>query len=65
MKKILFLLNIIICATIVAQDRSIVPQAGPAPEIQIGSIASFEMQNGLKVFVVENHKLPKVSIIGL
>ena len=45
----------------VAQDRSIVPQAGPAPEIQIGSIASFEMQNGLKVFVVENHKLPKVS----
>ena len=62
MKKILFLLNIIICATIVAQDRSIVPQAGPAPEIQIGSIASFEMQNGLKVFVVENHKLPKVSM---
>mgnify|MGYP001297956473 CR=1 FL=1 len=46
----------------VAQDRSIVPQAGPAPEIQIGSIASFEMKNGLKVFVVENHKLPKVSI---
>ena len=62
MKKILFLLNIVMCATLVAQDRSIVPQAGPAPEIQIGSNASFEMENGLKVFVVENHKLPKVSL---
>ena len=62
MKKILFLLNIVMCATLVAQDRSIVPQAGPAPEIQIGSIESFEMENGLKVFVVENHKLPKVSL---
>ena len=46
----------------VAQDRSIRPQAAPAPEIQLGSTASFVMENGLKVFVVENHKLPKVSL---
>ena len=62
MKKILFTLSILLSASIVAQDRSIRPSAGPAPEIQLGSTESFEMDNGLKVFVVENHKLPKVSL---
>jgi zinc protease len=62
MKKILFLLSIVLCATVVAQDRSIRPEAGPAPEIRLGSTESFVMDNGLKVFVVENHKLPKVSL---
>ncbi len=42
-------------------DRSIVPSPGPAPEINLGEIESFTLENGLKVFVVENHKLPKVS----
>lgn len=42
-------------------DRSIKPTAGPAPEIKLGKIESFTLDNGLKVFVVENHKLPKVS----
>ena len=42
-------------------DRSIVPSPGPAPEINLGKIESFTLENGLKVFVVENHKLPKVS----
>ncbi|MBX7095695.1 MAG: insulinase family protein [Flavobacteriales bacterium] len=42
-------------------DRSKKPVAGPAPKVQIGKIESFIMPNGLKVFVVENHKLPKVS----
>lgn len=62
MKKILFSLSLALCTVAVAQDRSIKPQAGPAPEIQLGSTESFEMENGLKVFVVENHKLPKVSL---
>jgi predicted Zn-dependent peptidase len=62
MKKILFALSIVLGTTLVAQDRSIRPEAGPAPEIQLGSTESFVMDNGLKVFVVENHKLPKVSI---
>ncbi len=62
MKKILFALSIVICATCLAQDRSIRPAPGPAPEIQLGSTESFVMENGLKVFVVENHKLPKVSL---
>ena len=42
-------------------DRSIRPKAGPAPEIQMGSAQSFISSNGIKVFVVENHKLPVVS----
>lgn len=42
-------------------DRSVRPKPGPAPKVQIGKIESFQLENGLKVFVVENHKLPKVS----
>jgi len=42
-------------------DRSKAPKAGKAPIINIGEPASFTLDNGLKVFVVENHKLPKVS----
>lgn len=42
-------------------DRSIKPKAGPEPKVQMGKIESFQLPNGLKVFVVENHKLPKVS----
>lgn len=42
-------------------DRSKVPTPGPAPEIKIGKIETFTLDNGMKVFVVENHKLPRVS----
>lgn len=42
-------------------DRSIRPKAGPAPIIKIGDYQSFELANGLKVFVVENHKIPRLS----
>lgn len=42
-------------------DRSIKPKAAAAPEIKLGKTQSFTLENGLKVFVVENHKLPKVS----
>lgn len=42
-------------------DRSKAPEPGPAPEIQIGEYQSFELKNGLKVFVVENHKIPRVA----
>ncbi len=44
-----------------ALDRSIRPQAGPAPLIKIGEYESFELAHGLKVFVVENHKIPRLS----
>lgn len=43
-------------------DRSKQPKRGPAPEINLQEPARFELNNGLKVMVVENHKLPRVSM---
>ncbi|MBC8883518.1 insulinase family protein [Flavobacterium piscinae] len=43
-----------------AQDRP-QPKPGPAPKINIGKPQTFELKNGLKVLVVENNKLPRVS----
>ncbi|GAB2761011.1 M16 family metallopeptidase [Salinimicrobium soli] len=43
-------------------DRSQMPEPGPAPEINLGKPDSFTLKNGLKVLVVENHKLPRVSM---
>ncbi len=43
-------------------DRSVRPKPGPAPEVKIGKSEKFVLPNGLTVFVVENHKLPKVSV---
>ena len=43
-------------------DRSKQPTSGPVPKINIGKPQSFNLTNGLKVMVVENHKLPRVSI---
>ncbi len=65
MKKILFpiIALSLTMTTLTAQtlDRSIRPKAGPAPEVKLGSAESFVLENGLKVFVVENHKLPSVT----
>ncbi len=65
MKKItLSILALALSASTWAQtlDRSIRPKAGPAPEVKLGKTESFTLPNGLKVFVVENHKLPTVSM---
>lgn len=43
-------------------DRSIQPKPGPAPKINLGIPQTFELKNGLTVLVVENHKLPRVSV---
>ncbi|MEM8507023.1 MAG: pitrilysin family protein [Bacteroidota bacterium] len=43
-------------------DRSKQPEPGPAPKINLGDPNTFEMNNGLKVMVVENNKLPRVRI---
>lgn len=42
-------------------DRSKQPQPGPAPKIELKSPQEFTLKNGMKVMVVENHKLPRVS----
>ena len=54
----LFLLSLGVTAQI---DRTQQPIAGPAPKINLGKPQTFELKNGLKVMVVENHKLPKVT----
>ncbi len=62
MKRFLiFFLILFVTASLAQLDRSKRPAAGPAPEVNIGSYESFELPNGLKVFVVENHKLPRVA----
>ncbi|MCF6131779.1 insulinase family protein [Flavobacterium wongokense] len=43
-----------------AQDRT-QPKPGPAPKLNIKKPETFSLPNGLKVLVVENHKLPRVS----
>lgn len=55
---VLFFLAISVSAQI---DRSKQPVAGPAPKITLEVPGEFELKNGLKVLVVENHKLPRVS----
>lgn len=42
-------------------DRSKQPTPGPSPKINLGTPNEFELKNGLKVLIVENHKLPRVS----
>ncbi|WP_423345034.1 insulinase family protein [Larkinella sp. VNQ87] len=42
-------------------DRSKLPADGPAPTIKVGKPVSFTLANGLKVFVVQNNKLPRVG----
>lgn len=43
-------------------DRSKLPTDAPAPQIKIGKPETFSLANGMKVFVVENHKLPRVAV---
>ncbi|MBS3738313.1 M16 family metallopeptidase [Mesohalobacter halotolerans] len=57
------LLLCFVTTSLVAQiDRSQMPKPGPAPEINLGEPDTFKMDNGLEVLVVEDHKLPRVSV---
>lgn len=65
MKKIFCIIIIFISLVQLSQgqvNRSEPPQPGPAPAINIGSPATFTTSNGIKVFVVENHSVPKVTV---
>jgi predicted Zn-dependent peptidase len=44
-----------------ADFRSEAPVAGPARKIEIGDYETFVLDNGLRVIVVENHKIPRIS----
>lgn len=41
--------------------RAMAPKAGPARPINLGTYENFQLDNGLDVILVENHKLPRVS----
>jgi predicted Zn-dependent peptidase len=65
MKTITYILSLFIALSNIAQaqvDRSKAPQPAPAPKVEVGNYTRFELENGLKVFVVENHRLPKVNV---
>ncbi len=48
-------------ATYAQRDLNQQPKPGPAPKVKLGKPEKFTLPNGLKVIMVENHKLPRVS----
>ena len=64
MKKIytLALIAFVVFGAQAQIDRSKMPEPGPSPEINLQDPQTFDLNNGLKVMVVENNKLPRVSI---
>lgn len=50
-----------ISGSIAAKSDRPQPKPGPSPKINIKKPETFTLPNGLKVMVVENHKLPRVS----
>jgi zinc protease len=62
MKKVIYIVAALFLTvtTMQAQDRPM-PKPGPAPKVNVGKPQTFSLPNGLKVMVVENHKLPRVS----
>ncbi|MCF6128500.1 insulinase family protein [Flavobacterium sp. AS60] len=59
-KSIIVLSSLFLTLIMQAQDRT-QPKPGPSPTINIKKPETFSLPNGLKVLVVENHKLPRVS----
>lgn len=62
MKKYIYLLASLFLSytTMQAQDRPM-PKPGPSPTVNVGKPQTFTLKNGMKVLVVENNKLPRVS----
>ncbi|GAB5418038.1 MAG: hypothetical protein Crog4KO_31180 [Crocinitomicaceae bacterium] len=62
MKRYIIALGLLLPTLTMAQlDRSVRPEAGPAPQINIEDSKIIEMENGLTVIISENDKLPRVS----
>lgn len=64
MKRIFSIISLVllsVLSTFAQLDRSIVPGAGPATKLDFGKSTKFELKNGLKVILVENHKFPTVA----
>ena len=66
MKKYILTINAILFlafSSFAQIDRSTPPEPGPAPKINLEKPETFTLKNGLKVMVVENHKLPRVNMV--
>ena len=63
-KQLIFLMVLFLTGiTAIAQiDRSVIPNSGPTPEINLGKPYTFELKNGLQVLVVTDKKLPTISM---
>ncbi len=62
-KYIILALTLLVSLNLSAQvDRSKAPAAGPTPIIKMGDNKEFKLSNGLRVIVVEDHKLPTISM---
>lgn len=65
MKKIILTIPILLLLLVAVQAqedfRKSAPKPGPAPKVEMGKYEQFTLDNGLKVIVVENHKLPRVT----
>jgi predicted Zn-dependent peptidase len=61
--KLLLSLSLLSNLVTIAQvDRSEPPKPAPAPEINFGVPKEYKFDNGITLMVVENHKLPRVSV---
>lgn len=64
MKKFIYILSVLILSSALnAQSDRSQPKPGPAPKVNVGKPQTFTLDNGLKVMVVENHKLPRVMMM--
>lgn len=62
MKKILLVAaSVLLTISAEAQIKRPQPQSGPMPTVTVQKPKEFKLKNGLRVLVVEDHKLPKVS----
>src|SRR5690606_3129149 len=59
-KSLIIISSLFLTITMQAQDRP-QPKPGPAPVVNLKTPESFTLPNGLKVMIVEDHKLPRVS----
>ncbi len=66
MKKLLIYTTVALLgiASVTAQtfDKNVMPKPAKTPSINIKKPETFTLNNGLKVMIVENHKLPKVDV---
>ena len=55
----LFMITLVGIAQI---DRSQAPRPGPDPDVKLGSYKSFSLKNGLRVYVIEDRRVPSLSM---